>query len=589
MPDKTNSEIYKYISSLIKRYSAFIFSVLALTILAECASVFGNYQIKEIIDSIVKNPSIDIISILIAFVIYRGICHGLYFVICLLGIKYRPPLLRESVYDAYKVSMDHSLLWFDSKLSGEISSKIHDFQDSIISLINTVPRAMSHFILVIVSIGFLMLTNRISGMCVALFALSYVTIMFFLMKKQMRLQEDFSNAKQNTVGIVNDSISNVFSIKAIGNIDTETKMMLSPALLRWSSKLKDVLKYDAYYIDIADTAIIMSMWISQIFILSFMYKAGKITAGGFAFIATSAMNIHHALYDMMNHIVFDINPKIADFRAAYSLLSSDLLSQNVSRETKMEVNENFKGSIKYENVTFRYGEGCAVLDKFNLNIAAGEKVGIVGKTGAGKSTLIKCLLRYSSLSGGRILINGEDISDITDESIAKIISIIPQDITMFHRSIKENIEIAKYGASMDEIQDACKAAHIHDDIMKMKNGYDAMIGERGVKISGGQRQRIAIARAILKRAPILVLDEATSSLDAHTEDLVQKSIEALLMKKNVTMLVIAHRLSTLRNMQRIVVIDEGKSVEEGTHSELFSMNGAYRNLWDTQMHGFIGA
>lgn len=246
-----------------------------------------------------------------------------------------------------------------------------------------------------------------------------------------------------------------------------------------------------------------------------------------------------------------------------------------------------KGDIKYQDVTFRYSSGSTIFDNFTLHIKSGERIGIVGTSGAGKTTLIKCLLRYFNLQSGTILVDRYDISQVTEESLRNNISVISQDITMFHRSILENLQLAKYDATLQEIEEACKKAKIHDDIEKMPNGYHSIVGERGVKVSGGQRQRIAIARAILKNAPILILDEATSALNSPTEVLIQKSINEVLETTNATTIVIAHRLSTLLHMDRILVFERGKIVKDGTHTMLINKGGIYKTLWDAQIGGFL--
>ena len=206
-----------------------------------------------------------------------------------------------------------------------------------------------------------------------------------------------------------------------------------------------------------------------------------------------------------------------------------------------------------------------------------------GHQGAGKTTLIKCLLRYFDTNAGVISIDANNIKNVSQESLRAVISVIPQDITMFHRSIKENLRLAKYDASDEEIIMACKKARIHGDILQMPEGYETIVGERGVKLSGGQRQRVAIARAILKNAPILILDEATSSLDTPTERIIQDSINEVLEESKATVIAIAHRLSTLKHMDRIIVLDHGKIVEEGTHNGLIrKKNGFYRRLWEMQ-------
>ncbi|MCA9506944.1 MAG: ATP-binding cassette domain-containing protein, partial [Myxococcales bacterium] len=223
-----------------------------------------------------------------------------------------------------------------------------------------------------------------------------------------------------------------------------------------------------------------------------------------------------------------------------------------------------------------------IFSKLNLHIRAGEKIGLVGLSGAGKSTLISLLLRYFSIDGGKIFIDGKDISEYSVDSIRKNISVIPQDIVLFHRTVLENIRYGNESASKERVVQAAKLANIDDFIMSLPHAYDSMVGERGVRLSGGQRQRIAIARAILKDAPILILDEATSSLDTKTEQLIQTSLNTLLEKSNTTVIAIAHRLSTIKHMDRIIVLQQGKIIEEGRHEELLKNQETYKKLWHLQ-------
>ena len=243
-------------------------------------------------------------------------------------------------------------------------------------------------------------------------------------------------------------------------------------------------------------------------------------------------------------------------------------------------------SIEYQNIDFSYIKEKKVFENLNLNIKPYQKVGLVGLSGSGKSSLINLLLRSYHPQSGKILIDNQDISNITEFSLHKNISYVPQDVTLFNRSLLENLKITKPKASNEEIINACKLAHIHDTIIKLPQGYDSIVGERGILLSGGERQRIAIARAILQNAPILILDEATSALDNKSEAIVQKAIDNLM--KDRTVFVIAHRLSTIQNADKIVVLNEGKIVEQGSHSELLDKeNGAYKALYMAQFKGSI--
>jgi ATP-binding cassette subfamily B multidrug efflux pump len=250
------------------------------------------------------------------------------------------------------------------------------------------------------------------------------------------------------------------------------------------------------------------------------------------------------------------------------------------------------GAIRFDDVGFGYGREKGVLRGLNLSIRPGERVGLVGHSGAGKSTLVNLLLRFFEPESGRILIDGQDIAAVTQESLRAGIAVVTQDTSLLHRSIRDNIRYGRPDASEAEIVAAARKAHAHDFILgledwKGRRGYDAHVGERGVKLSGGQRQRVAIARVILKDAPILILDEATSALDSEVEAAIQEQLAGLMEGK--TVIAIAHRLSTIARMDRLVVMDHGRIVEEGTHEDLLALGGAYARLWERQSGAFVAA
>jgi ATP-binding cassette subfamily B protein len=284
----------------------------------------------------------------------------------------------------------------------------------------------------------------------------------------------------------------------------------------------------------------------------------------------------------LNGVLRDFNRAIGDAKEMVEILDEPLAVEDKSDKELMVKS----AEIDFHNMTFQHAEQKTPLFvDFNLEIKPGERIGLVGVSGSGKTTLTKLLLRFADISAGVILIDGQDISMVTQNSLRSKIAYVPQETALFHRSIAENIAYGKPDSSIEKIRRAAKLANVHEFIEELPDEYETLVGERGVKLSGGQRQRIVIARAILKDAPILVLDEATSALDSESEELIQGALKELM--KGRTSLVIAHRLSTVAALDRIVVLRAGKIVEEGTHRQLIRKGGEYDKLWSRQSGAFL--
>jgi len=318
-----------------------------------------------------------------------------------------------------------------------------------------------------------------------------------------------------------------------------------------------------------------------VYFLVYLYGKDLISIGDFALILGISMELGHMMWYTMSR-VDEFNQAIGKCKQCLATLMTcpnitdrvdalDLLVQH--------------GQITFDKVKFHYKGIKPIFEDKTVVIEAGQKVGLVGYSGSGKSTFASLILRLYEVTEGRVLIDEYDIKDITQDSLRRNIALIPQDPSLFHRSIMDNIRYGRTDATDEEVIEAAKSAHAHEFISKLPEGYQSLVGERGVKLSGGQRQRIAIARAILKKSPILILDEATSQLDSVTESYIQESLAALMQGK--TTIVIAHRLSTLLHMDRILVFDKGKIVEDGTHSKLLKSGGLYKTLWDAQVGGFL--
>jgi ATP-binding cassette subfamily B protein len=313
-----------------------------------------------------------------------------------------------------------------------------------------------------------------------------------------------------------------------------------------------------------------------------LWREGLVTIGDFVLIQTYLINMFDRLWDF-GRIIRYYYEAMADAQEMTEILEKPHEIVDMPKAKQLKISE---GKIEFINVDFSYNQTRQIIKKLNLVIQPKEKVAIVGPSGGGKSTIASILLRQHDLTDGRIIIDGQNISQVSQESLWSNIGLVNQDPILFHRSLSENISYGLWGSNQEQVVKAAKMAHCHDFIKGFTEGYDTFVGERGMRLSGGERQRVAMARAIIKNAPILVLDEATSSLDSESEELIQKALSNLM--KNKTVIVIAHRLSTIMKMDRIVVVDNGQIVEQGSHTELLKKrDGFYQRLWSKQVGGFI--
>ncbi len=346
-------------------------------------------------------------------------------------------------------------------------------------------------------------------------------------------------------------------------------------------RLASYLNMSIYTLNLALLASILGIGI-------FLWLGGLVTPGAIA--AAAALCLR--LFGMSQWLMWEISSLFENVGMVRTGINAFAIARTVQDKPDAGTLAGVKGDIRFDHVGFHYGKAGGVIEALDLHIMPGEKVGLVGRSGAGKSTIVNLLLRFYDPEAGRILIDGHDIAGVTQDSLRANIGVVTQDTSLLHRSVRENIAYGRPDATEAEIVAAARLAEAHDFIegladAKGRKGYDAHVGERGVKLSGGQRQRVAIARVLLKNAPILVLDEATSALDSEVEAAIQSQLQVLM--RNKTVIAIAHRLSTIAALDRLVVIDQGRIVEQGTHAELLALGGEYAKLWLRQSGGFIEA
>jgi ATP-binding cassette subfamily B protein len=326
---------------------------------------------------------------------------------------------------------------------------------------------------------------------------------------------------------------------------------------------------------------LVMMFVGMLFLLVHGWQSGWVVAGDIVLVMFTVFNVMGLAW-MLGTELPNFFSELGVANQALTLINQPHGVTDTPDAKELVIKA---GHIEFDKVNFHYVPQYNIFSDKSLSIEGGQKVGLVGFSGSGKSTFVNLILRFYDVESGRILIDGHNIAEVMQDSLRSQIAMIPQDTTLFHRSLMENIRYGRLQASDEEVIAAAKKAHCHEFIEKLPEGYQALVGERGVKLSGGQRQRIAIARAILKDAPILLLDEATSALDSNTEELIKESLADLM--KGRTTIVIAHRLSTLLGLDRILVFNEGHIVEDGSHGELLAANGHYAKLWNMQAGGFL--
>jgi ATP-binding cassette subfamily B multidrug efflux pump len=414
----------------------------------------------------------------------------------------------------------------------------------------------------------------------------YIALMAYFVPKMRDRSKITSEARSMLMGRIVDSYTNILTVKLFARPRDEDEYVRD-AVEYHTGRMQDGQRLISAFGTIL--AVLNGVLVAGSGALALvLWRHGKVEVGAIAMV----LPLTYQLTAMSRWIAFAITDIFEEVGVVQEgMMSIAVPLQLVDREDAEKLVVQ-KGRIAFENVRFGYGRDVGVLDNFTLNVRPGEKIGLVGRSGAGKSTVVNLLLRFFDLEGGRILIDGEDIAGKTQESLRAQISMVTQDTSLLHRSIRDNIRYGKPQASESDIIHAAQLAHAHEFIVDLedwrhRSGYHAHVGERGVKLSGGQRQRIAIARVILKDAPILVMDEATSSLDSEVEAAIQTSLDTLMAGK--TVIAIAHRLSTIARMDRLVVLDHGRIVEQGTHAELLRADGHYAALWRRQSGGFIDA
>ena len=491
-----------------------------------------------------------------------------------------PALRRRVRHSLYRYLQSHSQRYFLGNFAGSLANRIGEVSMGVNHSTWTV---MFDFwpvtVTLVVSLVLLAQVHAWLALVLGFWTLGYVAVSYVLARRCREYAKTFAAARSAVTGKIVDAVTNVMSSKLFARMEHERSY-----LRHYLDQEVNAARRTFWFMERMrwfQFVATLSLQVGMIVYAARLWLEGTISVGSFAMVASLLLMVINDVRNLSRRFLefFEYLGNITD-GVSVIIRPHEVTDAMDARDIAVTA-----GEIRFENVDFAYPGGVHVFRGLTLTVQPGTRVGLVGFSGSGKSTFVNLILRLYDIQGGRILIDGQDIRQVTQDSLRRAIAMISQEPMLFHRSLLENVRYGRLEATDDEVQDAARSAHAHEFITSLPDAYDALVGERGVRLSGGQRQRIAIARAVLKNAPIFFMDEATSSLDSVTERQIQDAIEALMRGR--TAIVIAHRLSTIAHLDRIVVFHDGVVVEDGTHEELLALRGHYARLWSMQAGGFL--
>jgi ATP-binding cassette subfamily B protein len=494
-------------------------------------------------------------------------------------INFESRAMTDLYASAFDHLINHSYQFFISRFSGTLTRRVSKYAGAFETLMDNI--MMGFFpmaIFVIGAVSILFLRSHVLGIVLGVWVVLFVAFQIYTahIKQPLRLARTEVDSK--LVGVLSNDISNQNTI-ALFSGGAHERRLFAEVVEKWRAATMRSWNTDEIIWALQDI-LIVGINVGLLWGTLVLWQRGLFTIGDFVLVQSYLLGLFNQLTNI-NQNMRRCYDAIADASEMIEIIKMPHEVADLPGAAKLAVG---RGEIVFDNAGFSYPNGSAALTHFNLTVTGGEKLAFVGPSGAGKTTITKLLLRLYDVTEGAIRIDGQNIAEVTQDSLRDAIAFVPQEPILFHRTIMENIRYGRRTATDEEVFAASRAAHCDEFIKSLSDGYETLVGERGVKLSGGERQRVAIARAILKNAKVLVLDEATSSLDSESEALIQDAFKTLMRGK--TVIVIAHRLSTIMKMDRIVVIEGGGIAAQGSHEELLKQKGLYKKLWSIQAGGF---
>lgn len=580
-----NLTLSRFMRAMLRPYSFSVGVMLVVAVIFAAQTSLLPYILKLMVNRLIAEPEVDpfialtgLVAMYLAtsFIISTAFRFYDYFVVYVMIPSLRKKISIYCIEHLLKLSHQ----FYQNNFAGSLGSKVSELVMAVPDLLQIIiDRFFSHGLALLVAVFTLWQVNERFALLLLIWAVILLSIALLTSRKLTRLAAEWAFKGHRVTGRIVDTLSNMLTVRLFARGKNEDAWLTASIDEARSAERALELCYFKLWLFYG-----YSFFFVQCLNFYFLLQGraeGWVTVGDFALVITLNISVMEFLWKMTQ--------EFSKFSKLQGRIRQDLADLMVTPEIEDRVGAKdlflTRGEITFDKVHFQYKGAEPLFQQKSAIIHPGQKVGLVGYSGSGKTTFVNLILRLYDVASGHIMIDGQNIQEVTQDSLHRVIGMIPQDPSLFHRTLMENIRYGRPEATKKEAIEAAKKAHAHEFIQNIPESYDALVGERGVKLSGGQRQRIAIARAILKNAPILILDEATSQLDSVTESYIQDSLWELMQGK--TTLVIAHRLSTLLHMDRILVFDKGKIVEDGTHQDLLAKGGLYTTLWDAQVGGFL--